>query len=97
MTGEADTTNNCSTAAVEVVERPLPPDLVVEHAGVTPSSVDAGDRFVITVTVRNRGTGDSPVSPTLRYYFSLDAVISSDDRQIGTDSIGPLAASAQHR
>ena len=63
VAGEADSTNNCSTAAqVEVVERPLPPDLVVEHAGVTPSSVDAGDRFVITVTVRNGGTGDSPVS-----------------------------------
>ena len=93
VAGEADSTNNCSAAApVEVVERPLPPDLVVEHAGVTPSSVDARDQFVITVTVRNRGTGDSPVSPTLRYYYSLDAVISSDDREVGTDFIGPLAA-----
>ena len=90
---ESDSTNNCSAALqVEVVERPLPPDLVVEHAGVTPSSINAGDRFVITVTVRNRGAGDSPVSPTLRYYYSLDDVISPDDREVGTDFIGPLAA-----
>ena len=91
---EADTTNNCSTAEVEVVERPLPPDLIVEHADVTPSSVSARDRFVITVRVRNRGEGDSPVSPTLRYYYSVDAAISSDDTEVGTDFIGPLAASA---
>ena len=101
VAGESDTDNNCSSsAAVTVTEtRPQPrvrPDLALESAYVTPSGrLDGGQRFIFGVTVRNRGDGESLTSPTLRYYFSLDATISTGDRQVGTDSVGPLAVSGK--
>ena len=97
--GESDTANNCSpSATVTVIEtRPQPrvkPDLALESAYVTPSGrLDGRQRFIFGVTVRNRGNGESLTSPTLRYYFSLDATISTDDRQVGTDHVDPLAVS----
>ena len=101
VAGESDTANNCSSsAAVTVIEtRPQPrvrPDLALESAYVTPSRrLDGRQRFIFGVTVRNRGDGESLTSPTLRYYLSLDATISADDRQVGTDSVGPLAVSGK--
>ena len=101
VAGESDTANNCSpSATVTVIEtRPQPrvgPDLALESAYVTPfGRLDGGQRFIFGVTVRNRGDGESLTNPTLRYYFSLDATISADDRQVGTDHVDRLAVSGR--
>ena len=100
VAGESDTANNCSpSATVTVIEtRPQPlvrPDLALEAAYVTHSSLEGGQRFIFGVTVRNRGDGESLTNPTLRYYRSLDATISADDRQVGTDHVDPLAVSGR--
>ena len=42
--------------------------------------------------MRNDGTRTSP-STTLRYYRSTDATITTSDASLGTDAVGPLAAS----
>ena len=99
VAGESDTANNCSSSAVVTVTetRPEPrvrPDLALESAYVAPSrTLDGRQRFIFGVTVRNRGDGESLTNPTLRYYLSLDATISTDDRQVGTDHVDPLAVS----
>ena len=101
VAGETDTANNCSSAVVVVVSIPIPPpppgggpDLVVESAYVAPSNaLDGRERFIFGATVRNQGGGDSLTNPTLRYYLSLDATISADDTEVGTDSVAPLAVS----
>ena len=101
---ESDTANNCSSAVAVTVSVPVPPppppppgggpDLVVQYPGVSPSNaLDGGQRFIFTATVRNQGDGESLTSPTLRYYVSLDASISADDREVGTDRVDPLAVS----
>ena len=102
VSGESDTANNCSSAVAVTVSVPVPPppppgggpDLVVQYPGVSPSNaLDGGQRFIFTARVRNQGDGESLTSPTLRYYVSLDASISADDREVGTDRVDPLAVS----
>ena len=101
VAGESDTANNCSpSATVTVIKtRPQPlvrPDLALEAAYVAPSSrLDGRQRFIFGVTVRNRGDGESLTNPTLRYYLSLDATISTDDREVGTDHVDRLAVSGK--
>ena len=93
VSGESDTTNNCSSAAVVTVTTPSSnPDLVVDMGGGTLTSI-AGTRFNINLAVRNQGTGDSSVSTKLRYYRSTDSVITNGDTEIGTDTVGPLGGS----
>ena len=93
VTGESDTSNNCSDAVtVTVVGRPRPPDLVVESPSVSDSSPDAGASFTLSATVRNSGDGGS-VATTLRYYRSTNATISGIDTEVGTDAVGALSAS----
>ena len=69
------------------------PDLVVESASVDDDTPDAGESFTLSATVRNRG-GARSASTTLRYYRSSNSTISASDTQVGTDSVGGLAASA---
>ena len=95
VTGESDTSNNCSDAVTVTVVAPPPdpaPDLVVESPSVSDSSPDAGASFTLSATVRNSGDGGS-VATTLRYYRSVDATISGTDTQVDTDAVGALAAS----
>ena len=68
------------------------PDLEVETPSVSDDRPDAGESFTLSATVRNRGNGAAAVT-TLRYYRSTDATITSSDTQVGTDSVGALAAS----
>ena len=94
VSGESDTTNNCSSAVVVTVTAPSSnPDLVVDMGGGISTSV-AGTSFSINLAVRNQGTGATSASTTLRYYRSTDAVISDGDTEVGTDSVGPLAGSS---
>ena len=93
VTGESDTTNNCSSAVTVTIGAAGAPDLVVESPSVSDSSPDAGASFTLSATVRNRGDASSAAT-TLRYYRSTDAAITTGDTQVGTDAVGALAASA---
>ena len=91
VTGESDTTNNCSGSVPVVVSEPEP-DLVVGSPTVSDSSPASGASFTLSATVRNAG-GSTSSSTTLRYYRSTDAMITTSDTQVGTDFVGALAAS----
>ncbi len=94
VAGESDGANNCSGGVkVTVSEPPEGPDLVVESAGVSASSLDTGQSFTLSATVRNRG-GTVAAATTLRWYRSTDAAISTADTAAGTDAVSGLAASA---
>ena len=92
VTGETDTTNNCSVAVAVNVGAAPAPDLVVDAPTVNESAPDAGERFTLSATVRNQGNGRSD-STTLRYYQSADSTITTADTQVGTDSVFWLDAS----
>ena len=89
VTGESDTTNNCSSSVTVTVATP---DLVVAAPSVTDSTPDAGATFTLSATVRNDGS-ESAAAATLRYYRSTDATITIADTQVGTDAVAQLAAS----
>ena len=92
VSGESDTTNNCSTAVAVAVGTPPAPDLVVGTPSVDDSSPEVGASFALSATVSNQGSASS-VSTTLRYYRSTDSIISSSDTAVGTDSVSGLSAS----
>ena len=69
------------------------PDLVVESPSVDDDTPDAGASFTFRATVRNQGDGQSAAS-TLNYYRSSNSTIFTTDTEVGTDSVGVLAASA---
>ena len=91
VTGESDTTNNCSTAVTVTVGAAPAPDLVVDTPTVDASAPAAGARFTLNATVRNQGNGPS-ASTTLRYYQSRDSTITAGDTEVGTDSVSRLDA-----
>ena len=68
------------------------PDLVVQSPSVNASSLNSGQSFTFSATVRNQGSARSAAT-TLRYFRSSDATISSGDSPVGTDAVGGLAAS----
>ena len=93
VSGESDTTNNCSSAVTVTVQAAASaPDLVVGTPSVDDSSPTTGETFTLSATVRNQGSASSG-STTLRYYRSADSTISSSDTAVGTDSVGGLSAS----
>ena len=89
VTGESDTTNNCS-AAVTVTVDGAAPDLVVLGPGVGSESRDQGEAFRLLVTVHNQGAGGSAAT-TVKFYRSADAAISTSDTLEGTDTVSALA------
>ena len=89
VTGESDTTNNCS-ASVTVTVDEAAPDLVVLGPGVGSESRDQGETFRLLVTVHNQGAGGSAAT-TVRYYRSTDATITTSDTSEGTDAVSALA------
>ncbi len=90
VANESDTANNCSPGIKVTVPAP---DLVVDSVRVDDTTPLAGERFELTVRVRNRGGGGATAT-TLTYLRSTDNVISVDDDQSeGTDSVGKLSAS----
>ena len=92
VSGESDTTNNCSAAVTVNVGAAPAPDLVVNTPTVSESSPTAGASFTLNATVRNQGSSSS-ASTTLRYYRSTDATITTSDTSVGTDSVSGLNAS----
>ena len=93
VSDESDTSNNCSEAVTVAVVAPPTPDLVVDMPSVSNSSPTAGASFMLSATVGNQGNGSSG-STTLRYYRSTDSTITTDDFEVGTDTVGALDASA---
>ena len=98
VTGESDTTNNCSGSVQVTVSAPPPtgPDLGISGVvavsgldGITPP----GWPLSLSATVQNDGDGPSAAT-TLRYYRSTDATITSSDTEVGTDAVGELSAGA---
>ncbi len=83
--------NNCSRGVRVRVEAESP-DLVVESAVVSDSTLTPGQSFTLSATVRNQGTG-AAVATALRYYRSTNATISTRDSEVGTDPVDALAAS----
>ena len=68
-----------------------PPDLVVDLPAVSDSSLNTGQSFTLSVTVRNQGEKDSEAT-TLRYYRSTNRTISSWDTEAGTGAVDALSA-----
>ena len=92
VSGESDTTNNCSSGIAVTVSAATAPDLVVGAPSVDDNSPTTGASFTLSATVRNQGDGPS-ASTILRYYRSTDSTISSSDTSAGTDPVPGLAAS----
>ena len=69
------------------------PDLIVETPSVSDSTLTTRQSFTLRATVRNQGNGQAAAT-TLRYYQSVDAIISSSDRQVGSNTVGSLNASS---
>ena len=90
VTGESDTTNNCSSSVQLTVPSPQP-DLVVAAPTVSDSGPDAGASFTLSATVENEG-GGAAAATTLRYYQSTDGTITTSDTEVGTDAVTGLAA-----
>lgn len=95
VTGEMVTGNNCTADAdfVEVRVRGAP-DLQVASPSVSSNLLGLGERFTLSVTVFNAGEV-AATATTLRYYRSVDAVISTEDEEVGTDEVDPLRPSAE--
>ena len=97
VTGESDTTNNCSTSVQVDVPEPAAltrPDVVVASAAVSNSGPAVGAPFTLSATVRNDGDGTSAAA-TVRFYRSADATVTTSDAQVGTDTVAALAASGR--
>ena len=88
VTGESDTTNNCSLALTVTVDGP-PPDLIVHAPGVADNSREPGEMFWLLMTVQNQGDGGAAAT-TVRYYRSTDATITRSDTAVGTDEVNTL-------
>ena len=86
VTGESDTSNNCSSAVTVTVSGS---DLIVESPTVSESNPKAGASFRLYATVRNQG-GSRSAFTTLRYYQSTDATITTGDTEVGTDFVSSL-------
>ena len=85
----------CSEAVrVTVTEaQPGAPDLVADTPSVDETNPGPGASFTLNVVVRNTGEARSPATK-LRWYRSDNATVSTGDAEVGTDSVGALAAGA---
>ena len=70
---------------------PKKPDLIITSVRVSNSTLAPGESFTLSATLKNQGTGESTAT-TLRYYRSIDNIISSDDTEVGSDSVNMLGA-----
>ena len=92
VTAEDGETTKIYTVSVTRAEASTSaPDLVVPGV-IRASSPFGGRSFSLHATVRNQGS-ESSGSTTLRYYRSADSTITSGDTEVGTDSVGSVAAS----
>ena len=87
VSDESDTTNNCSYWSSVTVD---PPDLTVS-VSQDGANLVVGESFTLKARVRNSDIGGSSAT-TVRFYRSTDATITTSDTELGTASVGALAA-----
>ena len=80
------------TLPTETADPTKIPDLVVQSPAASADNLETGQSFTLSATVRNQGSGSSATT-TLRYYRASDATASTGDTELGTDTVGVLAAS----
>ena len=85
VTGESDTTNNCSSSVMITVLEPAP-DLVVKEID-TSNNIETGGSFRISVKVTNLGDAQSAAT-TLRWMQLADGT--GTTTEIGTDDVRAL-------
>ena len=83
VSGESDTTNNCSAAIVL-----LQPDLVADSVSAR-RTLKKREEFGLYAAVGNQGTAAAP-STRLRYYHSSDGAISTSDNEVATIAVPRL-------
>ena len=93
VSGESNTSNNCSTGVRITVSNPSKPDLVVQSPSVSDTTPTTSQYITLYATVRNQGSASSGAT-TLRYYRSTNSTINASDTQIGSDSIPSLSVGA---
>ena len=98
VTGESDTTDNCSASVmvtVQVVQQPPQrrPNLVVLGVFLASGTLDGSpDRsFTFRSYVSNSGDAEAPAT-TLRFYRSVKPSIEPADTLVGSVAVGPLAS-----
>ena len=97
VSGESDTTNNCSASAAVTVLESSPqeqnaPDLIIGGLLIFTSPGPWGiAAFGLSTDVRNHGDGGAAAT-TLRYYRSTDATITTSDTEEATAAVAALAA-----
>ena len=87
VTGESDTTDNCSSSVTVTVSDPEP-DLVVIGLSAS-ASIETGGSFRLLVTVTNQGDAQSAAT-TLVWKQSTDATITTTDTEVGVDGVRAL-------
>ena len=87
--GESNTANNCSTYFTATVK----PNLEVPEVEVSDSSLETGETFTLTATVKNTGLWESTAT-TLRYYQRRGSpgLMTRSATEVGTSSVGVLAS-----
>ncbi|MBL4587316.1 MAG: hypothetical protein JKX84_09720 [Flavobacteriales bacterium] len=89
---ESDETNNTTVLSITVTAPPPLPDLVVQNAAASGSTVTAGDALTLTANVSNTGTGNA-TAHQFRCYLSANAIFEAFlDAELpnGAVSIGAL-------
>ena len=89
VSGESNTTNNCSTTAIKITG-PLP-DISVSSFSASPTIIRSGETVTLSATVTNSGNATAdPI--TLRFFSSpSDNTNDSDDNLVTTDSISSIS------
>ena len=88
---ESDMTNNCSASVSVTVPEAKHADLMVTSAGMSDTSPVTGARITLSATVGNGGDGAAGAT-TLHFYRSVDATITTSDREVGENTVAELAA-----
>ena len=94
---ESDTSNNCSSAvSVEVTDsgQAASADLVIQSIVLNDVSLTPDQSFTVTAKVRNRGDGASTAT-TLRYLRSSNSTISTQDTEVGSDTVSTLDSGSE--
>lgn len=82
-----------ATQRFRAVVEPVPaPDLVVTSVTVDRDRVEVGGEFTLNAVVRNQGNARAQSHNTFRVYESFNTRITTDDREVGRDSVPPLGA-----
>ena len=81
---------NNPNVSIDVNIETQAPDLFVDSVSVNINTVSPGEKFRLDTVVRNQGEADSAATP-LRYYRSIDNIISTTDTEVRA-TILPIVA-----